>query len=422
MSKYLINFILFTVSLNCFALESSDSMKTQIVKVYDKNILVLNRGSEDGVFKTDHIMLTSPKGFIARGICIKHTMMTSHWKIYRATRPELVSKDTIYKMKSINQSKIPKIYQDFVTVDFSQYMNDIADHNMDKIISLQQKRLIKFDLPKYIKENAVKEKKSQKLDKFLTKNFDAKMLQEDMDQLYLNVHASPVSWQSRGNQVQTDYGMNLYNRGNKYGFALNANLTQAKYTDEVSGTSYKSNSSHYDFNFQVNHIFTNISMISFYSYDTETVGETSYPQGYHQIGLTGIKWHAWTKNINTDFLEVSYIPVFETISYDDPATNSFGERKGLRQRIQLQFNKSLSKKITIENLISVAPFYNISNGGMETSDTNAILKTLWSYKISEYLFWDFELEYTKDQLRGTTYNVSPDNTKNTFRLRYQMPI
>ena len=119
-------------SAKTFALESTDSMKAQIIKVYAKNILVLNRGSEDGIFKTDHIKLSSKEGFIARGICIKQTMMTSHWKIYRVTRPELVSKDTTYTMRSINQSQIPDLYQQFLSVDFSKYLNDVNDYFEDK--------------------------------------------------------------------------------------------------------------------------------------------------------------------------------------------------------------------------------------------------------------------------------------------------
>lgn len=115
--------IILIFSAKVFALESSDIMKTQILKAYGKNILVLNRGLEDAIFKKDHIKITSSEGFIARGICIKANMMTSHWKIYRVVRPELVSKDTLYDMKSINQSELP--------YDIKKYTNI----NLEKISS-----------------------------------------------------------------------------------------------------------------------------------------------------------------------------------------------------------------------------------------------------------------------------------------------
>ncbi|MBT4791004.1 MAG: hypothetical protein HON90_05495, partial [Halobacteriovoraceae bacterium] len=111
-------------SVKTFALESTDRFNTQILKIYNRNILVLNRGLEDGIIKKDHAKLSSADGFIARGICVQATLLTSHWKIYRVVRPELVSKDTIYRLRSINQSEIPTELRKYVMVDFSKYYNE----------------------------------------------------------------------------------------------------------------------------------------------------------------------------------------------------------------------------------------------------------------------------------------------------------
>ena len=82
---------IFIICLNAFAIESTDILNVNVIKSYDNNILVINRGLEDGIYKADHIKLTNKEGYIARAICIKASMLISHWKVYRVVRPELLS-------------------------------------------------------------------------------------------------------------------------------------------------------------------------------------------------------------------------------------------------------------------------------------------------------------------------------------------
>ena len=82
-----------------YSLENPDVIKTKILKTYADNVLALNVGIEDGVYKNDHVQLTSSDGFLARGICLKVTEFTSHWKLYRITRPKLISEDSSFGIR-----------------------------------------------------------------------------------------------------------------------------------------------------------------------------------------------------------------------------------------------------------------------------------------------------------------------------------
>ena len=171
--KRLIKFCLFlSVVSNAFALESSDVFKVSILKAYKNNYLVINRGLEDGIDKGDHIKLTNTQGYIARAICVKTSMLLSNWKVYRVVRPELLSFDSIYKLKSINQSKVPKQLSFLKKKDFSQKFNDFTDKNMKKEVKLQQERIASFDLPNDMKSDPmIAEAKKSGTDQFITKNF-----------------------------------------------------------------------------------------------------------------------------------------------------------------------------------------------------------------------------------------------------------
>ena len=100
------------LSSTTYALEFNDIInKLSVIKAYDDNYLVLNRGLEDGIIKGDHIKLTNENGYIARAICIKASMLLSHWKVYRVVNPELLSFDDYYVLKSMNQSDSPFVLQ-----------------------------------------------------------------------------------------------------------------------------------------------------------------------------------------------------------------------------------------------------------------------------------------------------------------------
>lgn len=416
------------ITLTCcvqgFALESTDVMKVSILKMYDKNVLVLNRGVEDGIFRKDHIKMTSQDGFIARGICIKTTMLTSHWKIYRVVRPQLVSKDSIYKMRSINQSAIPKDLSKYAKVDFSLYFNDYGDKDVLKELNLQQERIAKYDLPEKINETgAFNDEKKSDLQNFVDKNLDRDRAERDLSNIYVELFSSPITWQSRNRQRESNYGARIRNVGLKYRYELNAIEKRLSLTDPVSETTYRSKSTKYDFHFQINRATENMSLVSYLNYDREKIGLTYFPQRRAQYGLLGFRYHFWEKDPKKEFVDFTYIPLFENMSYSDPTDGGIDHRAGLTHRFALRIFSRFSEKLYNETEILYAPFIASADGfGIDDENVYTEVNTRFAFDLGNEFYFDYIAQYTKDDFRGRFYNIDPENLLQSVRLRYAFDI
>ena len=155
--KSLLLLSLFIYSSSLLSLDMNERMSSQILKVYPKNVFVINRGLEDGVRVDEHIKLTSQDGFIARGLCIKTSLRYSLIKIYRVVRPELVSMDTHYTLHSIKQSEIAPHIRKLKAFDFTNDYKDFSEADIDLGKNLQQKRIANYDLPEIVDPKILKE-------------------------------------------------------------------------------------------------------------------------------------------------------------------------------------------------------------------------------------------------------------------------
>ncbi len=417
--------VVLAFSVKTFALESSDILQIQILKAYDKNVLVLNRGLEDAIFKKDHIKITSDEGFIARGICIRATMLTSHWKIYRVIRPELVSKDTQYDMYSINQSKLPDDMLKLSSVNLEKYFKNYGDKDVKKQLKSQQKRIAKYDLPTRVSDtDTFKDANKTGFDRFLEKNLNNENLAEDISNTYLDIYASPMTWQTRYDQKETHYGARLYNKGKKYQYEMNAIETQREVLDPVTAKGFKSKSTHYDAHFQINRSSKNWSLISYLSYDREKIGSIYYPHKYTQVGILGLKYHVWEDDPKDNFFEISYIPMFDNLEYSDPQKTDLdiSTREGIRHVLRLKLYSQLSTKIHSKTEISYSPYMNLKGFGVDYSDSNTKVQTSLSYNLGTDFYADYLLQYDSDQFRADTYDMRADNTTQTIRLRYEFDL
>lgn len=418
-------FVLLIFTFKTFALESSDRFETKILKLYDQNILVLNRGLEDGIFKRDHIRLTSSDGFIARGICVKTTMLTSHWKVYRVVRPQLISKDSIYKLRSINQSEIPQDLENFTKVDLSKYYTRFGDLDVTRGLKYQKERVAQFDLPEEAsKSNLSRKDKKSKFDQFISKAFKDEELKNDISNVYLNIFASPISLQSRYNQKEIHYGARIYNIGEKYQFELHSVETQRDIKNPVTEKGYSSKSTHHDGHFQFNKLTDSFSIVSNFSYDREKIGNIYYPHAHYQVGLFGFKFHIWEKDPKDNFLELSYTPTFDQIEYDNPTGIGAEtlDREGIRHFFRVKWHVDLTPTVNNKTEIHYAPFFDLDENESDSTDDNLIFQTTFSYLVSKDWYLDYMYKFSRDKLRGAVYNINPENIFQTLRLRYEFEL
>lgn len=425
MLKSLILFLF--VSGYVFALESTDVMETQILKAYDNNVLVINRGLEDGIYRNDHIKLTNQNGFIARGICIKTTLLVSHFRIYRVTRPELVSKNDLYQLRSINQSRIPRDIAALKKVDFTKFFNAYDDERMQREVKLQDNRIAKYDLPEDVVNTVAyqKERKSG-FQLFVEDNFEDEDLRRDLSDTYFEVFVSPYTFESLYEQEQSHYGGRVYNFGKKYRYSLSYLERNRRIVDPLNPVNqYETKALNYRADFQINRVTENWSLVSFVQYDQEKFGRIYYPHKWYRIAPLGFRYHFWEDDPKDDFFHVNYSPAVDTIEYNDltnPNSDSLRERDGFRHTLWAQLRSPLTDSLFSQFNFYYAPYADSFGGDIDWSDNMLDASATLSYKLDEKFYMEFTVQYLRDKLRAQTYDLREDNSINTVRLRYEVAL
>ena len=419
--------ILFLISTHALALESTDVMDTQILKAYDFNVLVVNRGLEDGIFRNDHIKLTNDNGFIARGICIKSTLLVSHFRIYRVTRPELVSKDDIYKLRSINQSRIPRDIASLKKVDFSEFFNEWDDERKLKELRLQDNRIAKYDLPDDVVNTvSYQDKRKTGFQLFVEDNFEDEDLRRDLSDTYFEVFVSPYTFESLYEQEQSNYGGRIYNFGTKYRYSLAYIERNRRIVDPITvSNQYETKSLYYRLDFQINRISDNWSLVSFAQFDQEKFGRIYYPHKWYRVAPLGFRYHIWEDNPKDDFFHISYSPAVDTIEYNDLTdltSDSLTEREGFRHTFWAQLRSPVTENFNTHFNLYYAPYAESFGSEINWGDNMLDVSTTFSYKLEERFFLEFSLQYLRDELRAEVYNMREDNSLNTIRLRYEVAL
>lgn len=426
-SLILFLFLLLSYASGVLALESTDVMETQILKAYNFNVLVVNRGLEDGIYRNDHVKLTNQNGFIARGICIKSTLLVSHFRIYRVTRPELVSKDDLYQLRSINQSRIPRDIATLKKVDFTKFFNEYNDEKMLKEIELQNKRIVKYDLPDDVVNTvAYQRKRKTGFELFVEDNFEDEDLRRDLSDTYFEIFVSPYTFESLFEQEQSNYGGRIYNFGRKYRYSLSYLQRNRRIVDPLDRTNqFETKSLNYRADFQINRITDNWSLVSFAQFDQEKFGRIYYPHKWYRVAPLGFRYHFWEDNPKDDFFHVNYSPAVDTIEYNDltnPSSDSLTERDGFRHTFWAQLRSPLTEDLYSHFNLYYAPYADSFGSEINWGDNMLDVSTTLSYKMEEKFFFEFTLQYLRDELRGEVYNLRDDNSINTIRLRYEVAL
>lgn len=418
--------ILFVYS-TAFALDSVDRLESKILKVYDKNIIVLNRGLEDDIIINDHIKITDNQGFIARGICIKRGNRTAHFKIYRVTKPELISKDTTYLISSINQSEFPDdIIEKYKNVDFSNYFQDWNESNLDKSLTLQQKIFAEYDFPKdTVIDSILKNETKSQSEKFLAKNFNQKKLIEDFNKMYISIYASPFMTESLNNQRDNNYGFKALNKGKKYDFSFAYDSFDRKMVDAFTKESVNRSRTQYALSFEIKDIAKNWNFLNIYQYEDSHYGNIGNPQSHTQLGLFGFKYiQKYTSE--SDLVDFSYQFFLDNREDDvfisgvkDPQSFNL-IRHGFRIRLKGFFDKE--KKFSYDNELWWQPAMDLTSKELNFRDNDTYNRLRLSFLITNNLFVDYENHYSSDINQAKLYGLDSVVITNIVNLRYRFKL
>lgn len=424
--------LLIAFSFSAHALEYNDVLpKVNVIKTYKNNFLVLNRGLEDGIYKGDHIKLTNINGYIARAICIKASMLLSHWKVYRVVHPELLSYDDNYKLRSMNQSEIPDDLKYYKAADFSSEFNDISDKNIKKPINMQQERLVSFDLSNDVKNDPIfKEANKSDAERFVDKNFDADQFAKDFSNLNISFFTSPISWQTFNDQRTINYGVSLGNMGQKYEFSFNLNKTESKVVDQYTKSEITSESTYANIVFDINHITENFTYFMFASYNQARTGKTYYPRRQIQGGLVGLKYHIIDNDETIKKFDISYITLIDYIEYDSEEFNEdtfeyenvLVKERNARHSFRVRLKAQLSDTVFFDSVLWYKPLMYLKNQQMDWENNQNNWTTNLSWSITEQFQASFQYKYTYDIRKKRQFENDPMNQTTTINLSYSFNL
>ncbi len=424
--KYL---ILLLLSANLAALEINDRLADiSVIKHYKGNVVVLNRGLEDAINKYDHIKLTNTNGYIARAICVKASMMLSYWKVYRVVNPELLSYDSSYTLRSMLQSELPPHMKRYVEKlasqnNDSEYFEDkIKDEDLKKQVKLQQERIVNFDLINDMKNEPYKKDVPTESQQFLNKNFDSKMLAEDLSTTKIRLFASPIRFQSEDQERSSNYGAVISNNGIKYEFDTFYQKTDEKTVNNFSKETVESSETLSRTNFTINNISENFSYFFHVFYNARTEGNVDYPESMVQVGFLGFMYHGEDDPKKRQF-DIGYVPLLDYLETDVkfPEEKTLSENN-LRHGFRIRANIPMTEKLKLNTLLWYKPLMDLGNFEMDWEDNRTYWRTSLRYSISDDFFVSYDYEYINDIRRKREFGRDEVNTINTLNLNYTISL
>lgn len=416
--------LLFLFSSTIFAVESTDVLQVNVIKAYDKNILVINRGLEDGIYKADHIKLTNDEGYIARAICIKASMLISHWKVYRVVRPELLSYDSQYKLTSMNQSEIPKDMKGFQKANYRDQFNDFTDKDVKKEVEMQQERIASFDLPKDMEYDPLfKEANTTDGERFIKKNFNLKKMSEDLAHYKLSFYSSPYQTESRTNQKQIHYGVSAQNIGDKYLVGFEYERRESTKANQYNNDSITSESNKSSAHFILKDFSENTDYYMLYQARSAKIGGLANPKSHSMIAPVGFRFNLQDKE-SKDIFNISYLLILDDYKYEYYENGSLtdGSMNNIRHGLNLEYQTLVGEQSKFLLSGWYRPYMELDKQEIDFGNSLTEITATYAYGFTKELFLEYAFTYTNDINLDRIYNINPVNQINTLNFRYNLDL
>lgn len=411
------------ISISAFALDAFDSISgVKIIRVLPDNIVVLNRGLEDGIQRNDHAKLSSDvAGFSSRAICIRVANDLSYWKIYRVPNAEAFSLDYTYTITGLADREIP-----MPTAKLRDSVQKFNDPALDKKNENETKDpfTIKPDLPERLTERDLIEAKGpEKRKLFIEQALNQDRLKRDLQNYQVSLFASPFTRQSINEGESLRYGFRAGNLASKYRLLSQFEQSQTKLKDPLTKETVSTRSTNGQLQFVIHHLTPSISSLSLVNYNSQKFSELGTPASLWQIGLIGFTWHIYESK-TWEYMDLSYIPLYDMRTTDVIENGSKTSKKetGLRHGIRFAVKTRINERVAFENLLWVRPFQDVSTWEMKGDDLNLVNDLKLVFSLTDNLFFDYNFIYQKDKLWKTLSGLPENNTINSLNLRYDFEI
>lgn len=411
-------------SMQVFALEPFERLKdVKILKVIDKNIILVDRGLEDGILVNDHVKLSQETdGYSARAICVRTKATLSYWKLYRIPYAETISKDLTYTIVGMADREIPA-----PQAALRDQVLDFEDpDDIKKIPAGPDPFAIKRDLPEQLTERDLIETVGpDKRQLFIEKALNQDQMRRDLKDFRVSVFASPYTRQSINEGENFRYGARAGNVASKYRLQGQFEQQQSKMKDPLTDETVSTRSTWGQAQFVIHRLNPDMSSLSLLNYNAMRFSELGTPKSHWQFGPMGFTWHIF-ENRTWEYFDLSYIPLYDIRTTDvvDENTEAISETKenGLRHGFRLAVKSKINERVSFENLLWVRPFQNLSTWAIEGSNLNLSNDLKLVFNISGNLFLDYNLIYQHDKLWETLSDLPASNTINSLNFRYDFDI
>lgn len=410
------------ISFSTFALESFERLtNVKLLRILPENIIVLNRGIEDGITKNNHAKISSEvSGFISRAICVKVSSELSYWKVYRIPNSEAFSLDNTYIITGIGDREIPLPQEEWRFKEISIKEQEKKD---EKVIGPDPFN-VNRDLPDTLTErDLIETSESDRKKYFIEKNFDKHLIKKDLSNYLISIYASPFMKQSINQGESLRYGFKGSNVSSKYRLMTQFEQQQTKLTDPVTNESVSTRSTQGQAQFIINRLTPSVSSLSLIHYNSQRFSSLATPAAHWQFGMVGFTWHLF-ENKSWEYVDLSYVPLYDWRKTEVLKNGTIEDQKrsGLRHGLRLGLKKMINERVAIENLLWVRPYQDLTNWQIESGNLNLSNDFKLIFGLTSKLFFDYNFIYQKDKLWKTLSGLPESNAINSINLRYDFNL
>jgi hypothetical protein len=410
--------ILFSASVQALApYEQLSNVK--ILRVLPGNVVLLNRGLEDGVLRNDHAKIGNETvGYAGRAICMRAQAQTSYWRVYRIPHAEAFSQDMTYTVSGMADREIP--------------FPEASLRDREDFVPPPKKRkpgtdpfAVKGDLPGKLTERDLIdtfEPDPQRL--FVERAFNEEQLYRDLQQYHFSVYASPFMRQSINEGETYRYGFRGSNLATRYRLLTQFEQQHTQLRDPFTQNRVQTRNTTCQAQFIIHRLSRNFSSLSILNYNSQRFSRIGTPQNHWQFGPLGFTWHLHESK-TWEHLDLSYVPMYDlrqTQYFTGTGATATTEVRGIRHGFRLASKRRVNERVAVENLLWVRPFQDPASWRVRTADLNLINDLKLVFSLTETLFFDYNFIYQHDRLWRTLSGLPEQNFINSLNIRYDFGI
>ena len=412
----------FFLSLSAYSLESFERLNgVKIIKVLDKNIILVDRGIEDGILLNDHAKFSQEnEGYSARAICVRVKSSISYWKLYRIPYSESISKDFTYIIEGMADQEVP--FPQAALRDRELKFTDPDDNK--EAASSNDPFSIKGDLPEKLTERDLIETVGpEKRQLFIEKALNRDQLNRDLSNYRISLFASPFTRQSINQGESYRYGIRGGNVASKYRLLTQFEEQQSHMKDPLTEEEVSTKSTTGQAQFVIHRMTPDTSSLSLLNYNSMRFSELGTPKSQWQFGPMGFTWHLF-ENRTWEYFDLSYIPLYDirTTEVISNAVKSEEKVNGLRHGFRLAVKNKINERVAFENLLWVKPYQDLASWRIEGDNLNLSNDLKLIFNLAGNLFFDYNFVYQRDKLWKTLSDLPETNTINSLNIRYDFDL